>query len=157
MGTDTTALKETLRRWTLLLGVFQITVGCAIGFIPPSAVEWFRGIVMAHIEFTMNGILMIVFAFLLRELVLNSTALIVWFGALQIGTWTNGGAGVVAAFIGSSSKLMPTLNEKFPPPNSENSPIVTGVLQLCGVTVMIFLLLTLYGLWRGMKTAKATG
>jgi len=155
MGNDTAALKEAIRRWTLFLGVLQITVGCAIGFIPPTAVQWFRGIVMAHIEFTANGVLMIAFAFLVRELALNSIALKAWFGLLQIGTWTNGGAGVIAAFIGTSSKLMPTLNEKFPPPQGDNSPLVTGVLQLCGVTVMLVLLLTLFGLWRGWSTKGA--
>ncbi|MEK7793164.1 MAG: hypothetical protein AAB353_01470, partial [Candidatus Hydrogenedentota bacterium] len=59
MTTDIDNLKATLKRWILLLGVLQITVGCAVGFIPPSAVQWFRGIVMAHIEFTANGVLMV--------------------------------------------------------------------------------------------------
>ena len=59
MTTDIDGLKENLRRWTLFLGVLQITVGCVVGFIPPSAVAWFRGIVMAHIEFTANGVLMV--------------------------------------------------------------------------------------------------
>ena len=54
-------------------GVLQITVGCLVGFIPPSAVAWFRGIVMAHIEFTVNGVLLVV------------------------GTWANGAAGIAAA------------------------------------------------------------
>lgn len=148
MATDIDTLKASIRRWTLLLGVLQITVGCAIGFIPPSAVQWFRGIVMAHIEFTANGVLMVAFGFLVNELSLNSTALKVWFTTLQIGTWTNGASGVAGAFLGSSSNLMPTLNEKFPPPNGADSPIVTGLLLVCGVTVMVALLLTLYGLAR---------
>ncbi|MBQ0720652.1 MAG: hypothetical protein KBT88_09630 [Gammaproteobacteria bacterium] len=107
------SLKVNLKRWTLFLGVLQITVGCMIGFIPPSAVEWYRGIVMAHIEFTANGILMVVFGFLISELHLNVLGLKVWFTTLQIGTWANGMAGVAAAFIGATSKLMPSLNEKF--------------------------------------------
>jgi hypothetical protein len=73
MTNDIDSLKAGIRRWTLVLGVLQITVGCLIGFIPPSAVEWFRGI---------------------------------------------------------------------------DSPIVTGLLQLCGVTIMTALLLTLVGLLR---------
>ncbi len=148
MTTEIDTLKAKLKRLTLLLGVIQITVGCAIGFIPPTAVQWFRGIVMAHIEFTANGVLMIVFAFLIRELALNSVALKVWFVSLQIGTWTNGGAGIAAAFIGTSSKLMPTINEKFPPPHGADSPVVTNLLMVCGVTVMVALLLTIYGLLR---------
>src|SRR5260221_14513860 len=99
MTTDIDSLKANLRRWTLILGVLQITVGCIVGFIPPSAVAWFRGIVMAHIEFTANGVLMIAVGFLATELALNRTALKVWFATLQIGTWTNGAAGVVPAFI----------------------------------------------------------
>ena len=84
MANDADRLKGILRRWTLILGVLQITVGCVVGFIPPSAVAWFRGIVMAHIEFTANGVLMVVFGFLGRELRLTPTALKVWFATLQI-------------------------------------------------------------------------
>ena len=107
MTTKLDELKTDLRRWTLILGVLQITVGCVVGFIPPPAVAWFRGIVMAHIEFTANGVLMVAFGFLVSELRLGPAALKVWFATLQIGTWTNGGAGVAAAFLGASSKLMP--------------------------------------------------
>lgn len=157
MTMDNHGLKDNIKRWTLLLGVFQITVGCMIGFIPPSAVAWFRGIVMAHIEFTANGVLMVAFGFLVHELRLNSTALKVWFATLQIGTWTNGAAGIAAAFMGVSSKLMPTLNEKFPPPRGIDSAIVTNLLLLCGVTVMAALILTLYGLLRSAPPAKMGG
>ncbi len=156
MTADHNRLKSKLRRWTLLLGVLQITFGCAIGFIPPSAVSWFRGLVMAHIEFTANGILMVAFGVLVRELALGPTALKVWFATLQVGTWTNGAAGLAAAFIGSSSRLMPTLNEKFPPPHGTDHPLVSGLLMTCGITIMIALLLTLYGLWRsGSEDLKA--
>lgn len=145
---DLESLKANIKRWTLFLGVLQITVGCAVGFIPPAAVEWFRGIVMAHIEFTANGVLMVVFGFLVAQLALPRALLWLWFAALQIGTWTNGAAGVAGAFMGASSRLMPTLNEKFPPPNGVDNPLVFGLLQLCGVTIMVALLLTLFGLWR---------
>ena len=154
MTTTIDSLKANLRRWTLILGVLQITVGCVVGFIPPSAVAWFRGIVMAHIEFTANGVLMITFGFLVNELRLSAAALKVWFATLQIGTWANGAAGVAAAFIGASSKLMPTLNEKFPPPHGTDNPIVSGSLKLCGVAIMMSLLLTLYGLWRSTTAGK---
>jgi hypothetical protein len=146
MVNNNDGLLASLKRWTLVLGVLQITVGCLIGFIPPTAVEWFRGIVMAHIEFTANGVLMVVFGFLVRELVLSPILLKVWFATLQIGTWSNGAAGVVAAFSGASSALMPTINEKFPPPGGVDSVLVTSMLQLCGVTIIVALLLTLYGL-----------
>lgn len=148
MTTSIDSLKANLRRWTLILGVLQITVGCTVGFIPPTAVAWFRGIVMAHIEFTANGVLMVAFACLVPELRLGPTALKLWFALLQIGTWTNGAAGVAAAFIGQSSKLMPTLNEKFPPPHGTENPLVTGSLMLCGITIMAALCLTLFGLLR---------
>lgn len=147
MSSDPDSLRAKLRHWTLLLGVLQITVGCAIGFIPPSAVAWFRGIVMAHIEFTANGVLMVVFAFLVNEMTLKPAALWTWFILLQIGTWTNGAAGVAAGFLGASSPLMPTINEKFPPPHGTEHPLVSASLQLCGVTIMAALFLTLYGLW----------
>jgi hypothetical protein len=150
-------LKDDLRRWALLLGVAQVIVGCVVGFIPPSGVAWFRGIVMAHIEFTANGVLMIALGLLVRELELGAAALKVWFAALQIGTWTNGTAGVIAAFTGVSSRLMPTINEKFPPPGGTDSALVSGTLQLCGVTIMVALLLTAYGLYRSRRSAGASG
>jgi len=152
MASASESLKESIRRWALVLGAFQIAIGCVIGFIPRSAVEWFRGIVMAHIEVTANGVLMVVFSFLVRELCLSPAALKVWFVALQIGTWLNGGAGLAAAFIGASSHLMPTISEKFPPPYGTDHPIVSGSLLLCGITIMLALLLTLYGLLRSRAT-----
>ncbi len=154
MDRDIETLKANLKRCALILGVLQILVGCTVGFIPPTAVLWFRGIVMAHIEFTANGVLMVVCGFLVMEMRLSATAFKVWFVSLQIGTWLNGGAGVVAAFLGASSKLMPTLNEKFPPPNGTDSALVSASLQLCGVTIMIALLLTLYGLFRAKDAGK---
>ena len=36
-----------------------------------------------------------------------------------------------------------------------DSPMITGLLQLCGVTIMIALLLTLYGLLRCRAASKA--
>lgn len=151
---STTALKANLRKWTLFLGVLQITFGCAIGFIPPSVVPWFRGLVMAHIEYTVNGIMVIALGFLVTEFQLGPTALKIWFATLQIGTWTNGTAGLVGAFLGASSKLMPTLNEKFPPPQGTNNPVVSGLLMVCGITVMVALLLTLYGLLKSKPAAS---
>lgn len=154
MTTDIDKLKGTLRRWTLILGVLQITVGCLVGFIPPPAVAWFRGVVMAHIEFTANGVFMIALGLLVREMHLNSVALRVWFATLQIGTWTNGGAGLIAGFLGASSKLMPTINEKFPPPHGTDSALVSNTLLICGVTILVALFLTLYGLIRAGTSAN---
>jgi hypothetical protein len=146
-------LKERMRRWTLFLGVLQVTFGCIVGFIPPTAVPWFRGIVMAHIEFTANGVLVVALGFLLSELELGTPALWTWFATVQIGTWTNGAAGLIGAFIGYSSKLMPTINEKFPAPNGLDHPVTTGLLMACGVTILIALGLTLTGLLRKRSTA----
>jgi len=157
MAPDIDGLKAQVKRWTLFLGVLQITVGCIVGLIPPPAVQWFRGIVMAHIEFTVNGILMVAFGFLVPELKLSRGALKIWFALLQIGTWTNGAAGVAAALIGATSKLMPTLNEKFPPPHGVENSVVTGLLQTCGLTIVLALLLTLYGLLRTPPSAKDAG
>ena len=154
MKTDIGILKGKIKRWTLILGVLQITVGCMVGFIPPSAVAWFRGIVMAHIEFTANGVLMVAFGLLASELHLSPTAWKVWFATLQIGTWTNGAAGLAGAFMGASSKLMPTINEKFPPPQGTDNAVVSGSLQVCGVTIMVALLLTLYGLLRSKTSGR---
>jgi hypothetical protein len=155
MTTDTDNLKTTLRRWTLIPGVLQITVGCMVGFIPPPAVAWFRGIVMAHIEFTANGVFMIALGLLVREMRLSPTALKVWFATLQIGTWTNGGAGLIAGFIGASSKLMPTISEKFPPPHGTDSALVSNTLLICGVTILVALFITLYGLIHAKPSATA--
>ena len=151
------SLRSSIKRWTLLLGVLQVTVGCIVGLIPPSAVQWFRGIVMSHIEYTANGVLMIAFGFLVNELKLQRAALIIWFATLQVGTWTNGTAGLVGAFIGYSSSLMPTLNEKFPAPNGLDHPAVSGLLQVCGVTILVARALTLYGLLGSKQIAEHHG
>jgi len=145
---DIAPFKSRLKRWTLFLGVLQVTVGCALGFIPPSAVPWFRGLVMAHMELTANGVLMIALGFVSAEMALGRSAFGVWFAALQVGTWSNGGAGVLAAFLGASSRLLPTANEKFPPPAGTDNTMVTGLLMLTGVSIMLALVLTLVGLVR---------
>jgi hypothetical protein len=41
---------------------------------------------------------------------------------------------------------MTTINEKFPAPNGLDHPAVSGLLHVCGITIMIALLLTLAGL-----------
>jgi len=156
MSGDVETLKADLGRWAILLGVAQVTVGCIVGFTPPTAVSWFRGIVMAHIEFAMNGILMIVLGLLTARLRLGRAALWTWFATLQAGTWMNGAAGLAAAFLGATSPLMTTLNEKFPPPHGTSHPLVTGSLQICGITIMIALLLTLYGLRPSRQPARAS-
>jgi hypothetical protein len=153
MVTEREGLREELRRWVLVIGVAQVLFGCLVGFIPPTAVSWFRGIVMAHIEYTANGVLMIAIGLLAREMRLGPGALKVWFGMLVIGTWTNGSAGLVGAVLGQSSRLMPTLNQNFPAPSGLDNPIVTGLLQVCGLTIVLALVLTLVGLVRHQQAA----
>jgi hypothetical protein len=145
-----------LRRWVLLIGVAQVLFGCLVGFIPPTAVSWFRGIVMAHIEFTANGVLMTVVGLLARELRLGPMAWRAWFWTLLVGTWTNGAAGLVGAFAGQSSPLMPTLNQNFPAPGGPANAAVTGLLMVCGVTIVIALVLTLVGLARAPRSQPET-
>jgi hypothetical protein len=142
------SLQERLRRFVLIIGVAQVLFGCLVGFIPPTAVSWFRGIVMAHIEFTANGVLMLAIGLLARELRLSAGALRIWFWTLVIGTWANGAAGMAGAFAGQSSRLMPTLNQAFPAPGGMDSPLVTGLLMVCGVTIVTSLVLSLVGLLR---------
>ena len=149
MTAESGTLKERLRSWVLVIGVAQVLFGCLVGFIPPTAVPWFRGIVMAHIEFTANGVLMIAIGLIARELRLGTAALHVWFWTLIVGTWTNGSAGIAGAFLGQSSRLMPTLNQTFPAPGGMDDPRVTGLLLVCGVTITIALVLSLVGLIRG--------
>ncbi len=50
---------------------------------------------------------------------------------------------------------MPTLNEKFPPPGGTASPVVSGLLMLCGITILAALLLTLAGLLRSGPSQPA--
>ena len=104
---------------------------------------------MAHIEFTANGVLVIVLGLLVREIALGRAALAAWFVLLQVGTWTNGASGVVAALAGQSSRLMPTINARFPPPVAGDNAIVSGLLAVCGLAILAALFLTLAGLLRG--------
>jgi hypothetical protein len=152
LNTGVDSLKEQLRRWVLLVGVAQVLFGCLVGFIPPTAVPWFRGLVMAHIEFTANGVLMVVIGLLARELRLSAGAWRIWFCTLVVGTWANGAAGLVGAFAGQSSRLMPTLNQSFPAPGGMANPAVTGLLTVCGVTIVIALALTAAGLVRSPRS-----
>jgi hypothetical protein len=145
---------ESLRRWTLVLGVLQVLAGCVVGLVPPDSVAWFRGIVMAHIEFTANGVLVIVLGLLVREFGLGRTALVAWFVLLQVGTWTNGASGVAAALAGQSSDFMPTINARHPPPIPGDSPLVSGLLVTCALSILAALLLTLVGLLRGRREAQ---
>jgi hypothetical protein len=145
---DRADLAATLRWWTLFLGVLQVSIGCVVAFIPASAVPWYRGLLMAHLAYTANGVLMIVLGLLVREMRLGAGALRAWFAALQVGTWTNGTAGLVAAFAGASSKYLPSLNEKFPAPNGADHPVVGGLLVVCGLAMAVGLVLTLVGLAR---------
>jgi len=147
------ATEESLRRWTLILGVLQVLVGCVVGLVPPDAVPWFRGIVMAHIEFTANGVLAIVLGLLVREFGLGRPALVAWFVLLQVGTWSNGASGVVAALTGQSSDLMPTINARHPPPVPGDNPLVSGLLVVCALAILAALALTLVGLLRGGRRA----
>jgi hypothetical protein len=89
----------------------------------------------------------------IAELELGAWALRLWFVTLQVGTWTNGAAGLTGAFIGHSSRLMSSINEKFPAPNGLDHPAVTGLLLVCGITIMIALVLTLAGLLRKKPAA----
>jgi len=91
MAADIEAFKLSLRRWVLIIGISQVLFGCLVGFVPPTAVPWFRGIVMAHIEFTANGVLMTVAGLLIPELRLPRLLLHLWFWTLLIGTWRTGG------------------------------------------------------------------
>ena len=156
MNTGVDSLREELRRWVLVIGVAQVLFGCLVGFVPPTAVSWFRGIVMAHIEFTANGVLMMVIGLLARELRLSAAAWWIWFGTLVVGTVTNGAAGLVGAFAGQSSRLMPTLNQKFPAPGGAENSAVTALLLVCGVTIVIALVLTIAGLLRAPRAQPDT-
>ena len=66
--------------------------------------------------------------------------------ALQIIACTNVAAGLAAAFIESSSKLMSKLNEKFPPTQIVDRLVITCLRQLFGIAIKVVLLLTIVGL-----------
>jgi hypothetical protein len=46
---------------------------------------------------------------------------------------------------------MPTLNEKFPPPNGTDHVAVTGLLTVSGLSILVALLISLYGLGRRLR------
>lgn len=146
-------LAERIRFLTLLLGVIQVTMGCLVGLIPPDAIAWYRGLVMAHIQFTANGVLLVVLGFLLREMVLSPLQLRLWFVSTQAGTWLNGVAGMIAAIIGQSSSQMPALNKAYPPPIAGSSALVYTTLVFCGLLILLGLGLTVWGLVRARRVA----
>lgn len=153
MSQDTTALKLRLRRLTLLLGVAQITLGCLVGLLPPTAVPWFRGIVMAHVEYTGNGVLLVVLGLLLPELNLGRAALWTWFASLQLGSWLNGSSALLAGITGRSSRFLSVANAASTPPGGATDLVVTGMLIVVGVSILVGLALTLAGLLRAKLIA----
>lgn len=150
---ERTVFTERLRFLALLLGVAQIIAGCVVGLVPPDAVAWYRGMVMAHIQFTANGVLLIVLGLLVRDLQLTQTQFRLWFLSIQAGTWLNGIAGVVAAVLGRSSSQMPNLNATNPPPNGMSAAVYVTLL-FCGLFILAGLGLTLIGLLQGRKNAQ---
>jgi hypothetical protein len=50
---------------------------------------------------------------------------------------------------------MPTLNQNFPAPGGVNNPVVTGLLLVCGVTIVIALVLTIVGLARAARLSSS--
>ncbi len=156
MAADIETFNLRLRRWVLIIGILQVLFGCLVGLVPPTAVPWFRGIVMAHIEFTSNGVLMTVMGLLASELHLPRLLLHLWLWTLLIGTWANGSSGVVAGFTGRSTMLLPTANQGFPPPHGVDNPFATALLLVSGFAIVVALLLTLAGLIRSrdMRAAR---
>ncbi len=146
---ETKDLKARLRFWSLFLGVLQIAIGCAVAMVPPDAVPWSRGLVMAHLEYAANGVMMIALGLLLPELGLGQLGLKVWFGLLQVGTWLNGLAGILGAVSGHASKFLPLANAARPAPNGPDHPIVSVPLLIVGPTILACFVLTLVGLWKG--------
>lgn len=143
-------LTERLRSLTLVLGVVQVITGCLAGLLPPDAVAWYRGIVMAHIQFTANGVLLIALGLLLPDMRLTPSQFRIWFLSTQAGTWLNGIAGLIAAFTGRSSSQMPNLNATHPPPNGMSTAVYVSLL-FCGLFILAGLGLTLIGLLQGRK------
>jgi len=119
-----------------------------IGLTPPPAVPYFRGIVMAHLEFTANGVLLIAIGTLVNEMQLTPLLWKIWFVSLQLGTWCNGASGVISAVTGATSQLSPTMNEKFPPPHGSNSSMAANSLLVCAIGILTGLMLTMVGLMR---------
>ena len=65
-------------------------------------------VVTSLVTFTvLYGVLMVVWGLLLREMALGPALTRLWFWALQIGTWTNGLAGVAAARPGARGGGLP--------------------------------------------------
>lgn len=148
----TNRIHRTTPFFTLLLGVVQVIAGCVVGLIPPGAVAWYRGMVMAHIQFTANGVLLIVLGLLVHDMRLTPSQFRIWFLSTQAGTWLNGIAGLIAAFTGRSSSRMPNLNATNPPPNGMSTAVYASLL-FCGLFILVGLGLTLIGLLQGRKNA----
>ena len=133
----------------MVVGVFQVLLGCIVGLIPPPAVLYFRAIVTAHIEFCVNGTLLAVLGILTQYMSLSSGLFAVLELTAYLGTFCNGGAFLISGFTGFGTKLGPTINEKFPAPNGIEggySEAITNCLLVCAVTVIISLILSIIGL-----------
>jgi hypothetical protein len=151
---------DSVQQRLLILGLFQVLVGCIVGFIPPPAVLHFRAVVTAHIEFCVNGTLLAVIGLCVPRMNLSNFMLWLMQATAVVGTFTNGGAFVISAFTGFGTKLGPTINEKFPPPKGIEggySDAITGILMVCGVCMLVCLSIAVVGLvrYRAPKEEKA--
>jgi hypothetical protein len=130
-------------------GVGQVLLGCFIGCIPPPAVQHYRSIVTAHIEFTANGVLLCVLGLLMPNLNLGRGGKRFLEIMAYLGTVLNGSAFIVTAFTGFGTSLGHTTHQTFPFPKGIEGPIpnlVTGMLLGCGVTIIAALVTALVGL-----------
>jgi hypothetical protein len=133
----------------LIGGIGMVLFGCFIGLIPPPAVQHFRSIVTAHIEFTANGMLLSILGLIMPYLNLGRGTKFFLELTAYWGTASNGGAFLISAFTGYGTELAPTVHKQFPFPNGIKgfySSMVTACLLSCGVTIIIALFLTVAGL-----------
>ena len=142
------------RKILMVLGVTQVLLGCVLGLIPPSAVQHFRSLITAHIEFCMNGMLLALIGFLYDHMTLGPFLAVLLDTTAIVGTFTNGGAFVLAAFTGASTILSPLINSSHPPPLGTDgywSHVITNSLVVCAIATILSLIISIIGLLRHDK------
>jgi (hydroxyamino)benzene mutase len=126
-----------------MLGMVLFLLGLITGFVIMKFVNPRQGLA-AHLEGVMNGTFLVVAGFVWNELLLLTKAKKLLYGLLLYGTFANWFFTVLGAVWGTS-RITPLAGAGFSGNEWQENIVATG-LATVGLTMVISLLLLIYGL-----------
>lgn len=126
-----------------MLGMVLFLLGLITGFVIMKFVNPRQGLA-AHLEGVMNGTFLVVAGFVWNELLLSAKARRILYGVLLYGTFANWFFTILGAVWGTS-RITPLAGAGFSA-NDIQENIVAAGLATVGLTMVLSLLLLIYGL-----------